>query len=110
MIDIGTVRQIKAGKIRVLPGIQGFTEFCVLTEHGDSVELDAVIFATGYRAALEDFLSLPPGVLNERGHPTGVAPEGVNGLYFVGFDGYSSGLLRTINRDSEEVIKKGAFV
>jgi cation diffusion facilitator CzcD-associated flavoprotein CzcO len=109
VIDIGTVAQIKAGKIRVLPAIKGFTEFCVLLENGDSVELDAVIFATGYRAALEDFLKLPPGVLNERGHPLRVAPEGVKGLYFVGFDGYASGLLRTIYRDSEEVIKKGAF-
>lgn len=105
VIDIGTIRQIKAGKIKVLPGIGHFTEFCVIMENGDSIELDAVIFATGYRAALEDFLSLPKGLLNERGHPLTVHPAEPRGLFFVGFNGYSSGLLRTIYEDSEKVAK-----
>lgn len=104
VIDIGTVRQIRKGKIKVLPGIEHFTEFCAITQTGDSIELDAVILATGYRAALEDFLQLPPGLLNERGHPTAVHPQEPKGLYFVGFNGYSSGLLWSIYWDSERVV------
>jgi cation diffusion facilitator CzcD-associated flavoprotein CzcO len=104
VIDVGTVRQIRAGKIKALPGIDHFTERAAILQNGASVELDAVVFATGYKAALQDFLQLPPGLLNERGHPVSVHPSEPKGLYFVGFDGYSSGLLWSIFRDSERVV------
>lgn len=107
VIDLGTVAQIKAGTIKVLPDIDHFSSRSLLFKDGREKEFDAVILATGYRAQLEDFI---PGIrdwLDEFGLPKGNVGKGAFlGLYFAGFDNYKlGGLLGTIFTDSEVIAK-----
>lgn len=105
VIDIGTVEQIKAGNIKVLPGIERFYADGILFKNGETLPFDAVVLATGYRAKVEDFLEDAEGVLNEHRVPKQPIGEGkYKGLYFVGFSAYSSGILFTIYKDSEKVV------
>ena len=108
VIDVGTLAEIKRGRIRVRPGIERFTEGGVRFLDGSEEPFDAVILATGYRSRVEEFLPAAKGALDEQGHPPIGSLDGeLAGLHFVGFDGYSAGgILRTIYRDSEAVVER----
>lgn len=99
VIDLGTAAAIRAGHIRVFPGIRSFTEKSVTFTDGRRERFDAVILATGYRAAVEEFLEHTDGIFNQFGIPK--QPVFPGGLYFLGFDAYASGLLYSIKRDSK---------
>lgn len=105
VIDIGTVGQIKAGRISVKPGIERFTETGARFEDGTEEPFEAVILATGYRAQLEDFLPFTDGLFDQYGIPKEVVGKGkYKGLYFLGFDNYKpGGGLGVIRQDSEVV-------
>ncbi len=105
VIDIGTVEQIKAGRIKVKPGIERFTETGARFEDGTEEPFDTVILATGYRAKLEDFLPFTDGLFDQYGIPKDVVGKGkYKGLYFLGFDNYKpGGGLGVIHQDSEVV-------
>ncbi len=105
VIDIGTVAAIKAGKIKVVGDIETFHESGVHLKNGESLDVDAVVLATGYRAKIEAFLERGEEVLDEQGCPQSVIGEGFHqGIYFVGFDNYKlGGILGTIYDDSETV-------
>jgi cation diffusion facilitator CzcD-associated flavoprotein CzcO len=104
VLDIGTVAAIKEEKIKVKPGIRKILLKGVLFKDESQLELDAIILATGYKAALSSFIPDIEPLLNHHQHPKEVhgAPTH-DGLFFVGFDGYSSGILESIHRDSETV-------
>lgn len=105
VIDIGTVHQIKAGKIKVAPGIASFYETGVVFEDGKEQELDAVILATGYRARVTDFIEKAEGLLNKDALPKKSISEGEHkGLYFIGFDNYKLGGIFGIIRTEVETI------
>jgi len=105
VIDIGTVAKIKSGKIKVQPAIQNFTPEGVVFANGVRLPFDAVILATGYRSGLEDFIEYTQGLLDACDLPRYITGEGeFQGLFFVGFDNYTTGgTLGVINRDSEVV-------
>src|SRR4029077_18442362 len=46
LIDVGTIRLIKDGQVKVHPGIERFTDQGVLFANGDRASFDAVILAT----------------------------------------------------------------
>ncbi len=105
VIDIGTVAQIKAGKIKVLPSIQHFEKNEIVFTNGEKYAFNSVILATGYRAKLQDFLDDTEGLLDEQGYPKEIiGKEKFAGLYFLGFDNYvAGGILGVIYRDSEKI-------
>ncbi|WP_080056492.1 flavin-containing monooxygenase [Spirosoma aerolatum] len=107
VIDIGTIDQIKAGKIRVVPGIERINAKTVTFTDGRELPFDAIILATGYRPGLPAFLdkSITERVLNERGYPKSLwfNDSGLNGLYFLGFTTPRSGVLFHLNIDSERI-------
>ncbi|MEM6318262.1 MAG: NAD(P)/FAD-dependent oxidoreductase [Bacteroidota bacterium] len=105
VVDIGTVNQIKAGKIKVMPAIERFESNGVLFKNGKKVEIDAVILATGYRAKVEDFLEDAAGLINQDNLPKSAICQGQHkGLYFIGFDNYKlGGILGIIRTESEEI-------
>lgn len=104
MIDIGTLARIKKGEIAVKSGPERFTADGVRFVNGQEEPFDAVILATGYRSALADFLEGAGELFNAAGHPIrAVSPAPFDGLHFVGFNGYSSGILRSIYKDSGKV-------
>ncbi|MDX1942101.1 MAG: NAD(P)/FAD-dependent oxidoreductase [Saprospiraceae bacterium] len=105
VIDIGTIKHIKARKIKVLPGIDHFTKEGVVFTNGEKYAFDTVILATGYAAKLDDFIPDASEVLDEHGWPKSCIGEGKHqGLYFLGYDNYvPGGILGVIYRDSEKI-------
>jgi cation diffusion facilitator CzcD-associated flavoprotein CzcO len=89
LIDVGTVRLIRRGEIRVFPGIERFTETGVTFVDGRNEPFDAVVLATGYRPGLEELFPEPV--------------DGRPGLYFCGFKVVATGMLREIGREAREI-------
>jgi cation diffusion facilitator CzcD-associated flavoprotein CzcO len=105
VIDIGTVAQIKAGKITVKPDIKMFSENEVSFEDGSSYHFDTVILATGYKPSLDVLLDNTDGLLNKDGVPSSCIGTGdYQGLYFLGFDNYKAGGILGIIRDESKQI------
>ena len=106
VIDIGTVRAIKAGRIHVRGEVRAFMPQGVEFTDGSREGYDHVILATGYRLALEQFIEGVERMLDPHGYPVSPIGSGAfEGLYFVGFDNYKlGGILGTIFTDSETVV------
>ena len=107
VIDIGTVAAIRDGRIWVYPGIDTLAPGSVRFTDGREAAFDAVLLATGYDAALQDFFPDTPLPLDERGMPPGMRGKGpCEGLWFVGYDvRQPGGLLRTIAGQAEAVAR-----
>ena len=108
IIDIGTVKNIKNGKIKILPDLKSFkkNKICFIDER--EMPFDAVILATGYRAGLEDFIINAKELFDDNHYPKSpIATGKFKGLYFVGFDNYKlGGVLGTILTDSRTVVEE----
>jgi len=103
LIDVGTIAAIKRGAIAVKPALARFTEGGAEFADGSAVELDAAILATGYRPGLADIVGVP-GALDDDGYPRDWKAGGAHpGLYFVGYEDVSTGLLREIALQAEAV-------
>ena len=103
--DVGIVRDVKAGRVRPVAAVQGFTETSVLLADGTSLQPDAVIAATGYRTGLPELFD-DPSLLDEEGLPRvhGGAPARP-GLYFMGYDVSIGGMLRQVAIESRRIAK-----
>ncbi|WP_299242046.1 NAD(P)/FAD-dependent oxidoreductase [uncultured Aquimarina sp.] len=108
VIDLGTVKQIKSGKIKVIGDISSFYENGVQLKDGTRFEANVVILATGYRAKVDQFIENTDGLLDRYGVPENVIGKGKHkGLFFVGFDNYKlGGILGTIVTDSETIVNE----
>jgi lysine/ornithine N-monooxygenase len=105
IIDLGTIDLIKKGEVNIKPGIQNFTQNGVVFENGEKQEFDAVILATGYKPEVEDFLESTEHIFNSLNLPKSPIIEQNKGLYFIGFDLYNGGVLYSIHRNSELIVK-----
>ena len=103
VIDLGTVKYIKAGKIKAIGDITSFHENGIIEKNGTSHDFDSVILATGYRSKLGNFVENVDVLLDKYGCPKQAEADGEHkGLFFAGFDNYKlGGLLGTIFTDSE---------
>lgn len=106
VVDIGTVNQIKAGKIKIMPDITSFNAAGVQFNNGAHLDIDAVVLATGYRANVQDFIADTDGLLNQDQLPANAINSGKNkGLYFIGFDNYKlGGILGIIQSESKLIL------
>lgn len=107
IVDIGTIKAIKDGKIKVVKEIDHFTETGVHFKTGEPLDFDAVLLATGYKAKVEDFLERAEELLDSYGCPSQpIAAAFHQGIYFLGFDNYKlGGILGTINTDSQLILE-----
>ena len=107
MVDVGTVALIKQGAIRVFPDIAQFGPSTVQFTDGRTLELGAVLLATGYGAGLGRFLVGADEVLDRRGlprvHGREVRASGIAGLYFAGFRNPTTGALRESGLEAERI-------
>lgn len=104
LIDVGTVRLIRTGAIRVQSGVAEFTDRRVIFADGSMNEFDAVILATGYRPALDTWLIEASTVTDQQGIPyTSGYETDVPGLYFCGFRNVATGLLREIGIEAKRI-------
>jgi cation diffusion facilitator CzcD-associated flavoprotein CzcO len=103
LIDVGTIAAIKRGAIGVKPALARFTEGGAEFADGSALEADAAILATGYRPGLAGIVDVA-GALDDDGYPRDWRGGGAHpGLYFVGYEDVSTGLLREIARQAEAV-------
>jgi cation diffusion facilitator CzcD-associated flavoprotein CzcO len=101
VIDVGTVRKISEGAIRMEPGISAIIEDGAIFCGGGEGKFDAIILATGYRPNYRSFLQA-----DDIKNPTDYPPARQNTdstIYFVGFKNSVSGLLRQISREAVQV-------
>jgi thioredoxin reductase len=105
IIDLGTIDLIKKGEVNIKPGIQNFTQNGIVFENGEKHKFDAVILATGYKPEVEDFLESTEYIFNSLNLPKSPIIEQNKGLYFIGFDLYNGGVLYSIHRNSELIVK-----
>ena len=92
LVDIGTLRLVREGRIKVFAGVRSFGEDSEVTfDDGSSRHFDAIILATGFRPALERFLEVP-------------AP-GKPGLYFCGFRVSPTGMFRDIGLEARSIAR-----
>ena len=106
LLDIGTMDHIKAGRITVHGDIARFTPTGVELAGGTSLDVDAVVLATGYRPGLEEFLPAWQQVCDADGRPTvSGGRTALPGLYFVGQFVSPSGMLREMGLEAERVAK-----
>ena len=102
IIDVGTIAAVKRGDIAVKPAVVRFTETGALFADGSAAEFDAVVLAIGYRPALEGIVAVP-GALDDEGYPRDWRGGAHPGLFFVGYEQPSTGLLREIAIQAEAV-------
>lgn len=104
LIDVGTLKLIRDGHITVYPGIERFTDTGVVFEDGRELAADAVVMATGYGPALQDFLPDAAGAIDPAGVPVTSGRESpLPGLYFCGFHVASAGMLREIGIEAKRI-------
>lgn len=107
VIDLGTLDQIKAGRISVLPAIERVNAKTVTFTDGRELPFDAIILATGYRPGLSPILGpdISDRILNQRGYPKQLwfdQPD-LTGLYFLGFTTPLTGIIYNLTIDSEKI-------
>ncbi|KAF8050855.1 hypothetical protein N665_1862s0010 [Sinapis alba] len=105
-IDVGCLREIKAGKIMVVQAIKRIEEKRVVFLDGNTKTVDSIVFATGYKSSVSKWLQVDDGDLfNENGMPKREFPDhwkGSNGLYSVGFGRQG---LAGITRDAQNIAR-----
>ena len=109
LIDIGTVAQIRAGRIKVRGDIASLGPKRVTFAGSQPEPFDAVILATGFRPDLRDLLPDARGVLNESGRPlVSGRPTAEHGLFFCGAITSPTGQLRAIGLEAERIAEAAA--
>ena len=104
LIDVGTIKLIKEGRITVWPGIERFTEEGVVFTDGRHGTFDGVILATGYRPRVNAFLAGAADSYDEDGTPSSSGRETpFPGLYFCGYNVSPTGMLREIALEAQRI-------
>ncbi|XWS35062.1 hypothetical protein CRYUN_Cryun21dG0093900 [Craigia yunnanensis] len=87
VLDIGALRKIRSGEIKIVPEIKQFSRGRVELVNGKILEIDSVIVAAGYRSNVPSWLKENEFFSND-GVPKNPFPNGWKGkagLYAVGF-------------------------
>jgi hypothetical protein len=92
VIDVGFLRELKGGCIHVRPSVKRFTPGGVAFVDGKEEEFDVVVAATGFEAGLDEFLKVPKA-------------GNTSGLYFIGFDETTRGVLFETNRTARRLAR-----
>lgn len=97
LIDIGTLRFVREGRIAVLGGVRSLGGAGAVTFDDGSVrDFDAIVLATGFRPALERFLEPGACAVSRTAGRNVSGTAGRGGLYFCGFRISPTGMLRDI--------------
>ncbi len=104
LLDIGTVKLIKSGDIKIHKGIDRFEQDQVIFADGTSAAFDAVILGTGFTTNLASFLPDLEALTDEKGRITdGGRESALPGLYFCGLHNAPAGLLRQIGIEAKRI-------
>jgi cation diffusion facilitator CzcD-associated flavoprotein CzcO len=104
VIDIGTLRAIREGGIKLRGDVASFTRESVVFGQSPAERFDAVVLATGFRPDLRPLLPDAKGVLSNAGTPlVSGAPTVEPGLFFCGAIPSALGQLRQIGIDATRI-------
>ena len=104
LLDIGTIAQIRAGRIKVRGDIARFTAKTVVFTHSPPEPFDVVVLATGFRPDLRALLPDAKGLLSDGGKPlVSGAPTAERGLFFCGAIASPTGQLREIGIEAARI-------
>ncbi|KAK4774377.1 hypothetical protein SAY86_009312 [Trapa natans] len=86
--DVGTCKKIRSGEIQVLPAIESIEENVMQFKDRRSQPFDSIIFCTGFKRSINNWLQGDNSMLDEDGMCKQSFPNnnwrGKNGLYCVG--------------------------
>lgn len=106
LIDVGTIELIRRGHVAVRAGIERFTRDGVVFTDGCGEQFDAVVLATGFRPAVDEFMGPADRVTDGSGAPLASGrPAALPGLYFCGFRVSPAGMLREIAREAVQIAR-----
>jgi hypothetical protein len=106
LLDIGTVKLIKQGHIKVFCDIERIEGNTVYFENNRQDNFDAIILATGYSNNLESFIVTSPDRFEDL--KNGIHHQkyfGKDGLYFCGYYISPNGMLREMGIEAKEIAK-----
>lgn len=109
-IDVGFLKALRAGRVRVAPAVERFTKDTVVLADGSELRPDAVVVATGFQRGLEGLVG-DLGVLARTGRPLVNADEQLAahpGLFFLGYSNPITGNLRQLGIDARKIAKKAS--
>jgi len=107
LLDIGTIKLIKQGHIKVYGDIVKIEGNTVYFEENKHEKFDAIILATGYQHNLESFLNLSSDRMNDLNKCVDKQSHfGKDGLYFCGFYVSPMGMLREIGIEARKISKE----
>jgi cation diffusion facilitator CzcD-associated flavoprotein CzcO len=104
LLDIGTMKLIRDGHLKLRPGVERFTRTGVVFSDDAAADFDAVVLATGFRPLVQEFLDCAE-VLDEDGTPRTSGREAAPGLYFCGFHVSPTGMLREIAKEAKAIAR-----
>lgn len=106
LLDIGTVKLIKEGSIKVYGNIVRIEGNVIYFEDNRQQDFDAIILATGYRHNLESILPLNRDRFDDISHAVSKQSFfGKDGLYLCGFYLSPMGMLREIGIEARIIAK-----
>lgn len=106
VLDIGTIRLIRQGHIKVRPDIGHIDGNTVFFTDGSRQPFDAIIAAIGYYRDYEKFLHVDHARFDDLKNPAARQQFfGADGLYFCGYWISPTGQIRTIASDARRIAK-----
>jgi len=104
LIDVRTIKLIRADHMTVYSGIERFTEEGVVFTDGNQGKFDAVILATGDGPRVDAFLEGASAACDNDGTPLCSGRESaVPGLSFCGYNVAPTGMLREIALEARRI-------
>ncbi len=104
LIDVGTMKLIRAGQVKIFPGVVNVSGNRINFEGGQEAQFDALILATGYRPNVSEFLEGLESVFDADGTPLSTGKESaIQGLYFCGYYVSPTGMLREIAMEARQI-------
>jgi putative flavoprotein involved in K+ transport len=107
ILDVGLIEMLKAGRVEVVPAVEGLDGSDVLLAGGDRIQPDAVIACAGYARGLEPLVG-HLGLLGRKGRPAvhgGETHPGAPNLYFIGYTNPVSGMFREFGIVARKIAK-----
>jgi indole-3-pyruvate monooxygenase len=97
LVDVGTVRLVRQGHIKILGDIRCMSGSTVTFDDGSSRHFDAIVAATGFRPGVERFLETHRNAQSDSRVGVGT------GLYFCGFLVTPTGVFREIAIEARRI-------
>jgi len=105
VLDIGLVRLIREGKVRIYPGVDRIGGTTVQFADGRSAEFDAIVAAIGYTRNGAEIVEVAPDRFEDLRLQIGRQRHfGEDGLYFCGYWISPTGQIREIAQDAKKIV------